>query len=232
MWGNDDIERVDKVISSVPSMFGYRDELTVHLPDLPVPVFANPRFVGTEFATEFAVRYVRHLSAAEVDYRCVRAYLNRDRFGPLQFPLKRFINRLDINICSSGIEFFAEMGWRDSLDGLLMLKDNRSFGTITIYLPDWMQYRPSFFEFLELTRPFFRKFREYSMDVKILGYDFFNPIGDDTEDIYSEQLNHYFDGTPEEWLDMKAKEIKEIPDAKQRRACKGVRNPGSWRKLS
>jgi hypothetical protein len=215
-------------MSSVPTNIQWRDQPAAHLPDLPVPIFANPRFVGTEFATEFALRYVRALSAAEIDYRCVRAHLNHDRFGSLHFPLKTFINCLTITVGEGFgytlLEAFAETAWRDSLDSLLTLKDNRSV-RIIIYLPTWMQYRVKLFEVLEVTRPFFSKFRENSMDVKILGHDFFDPIGDDTEEIFSEQLNHYFDRTPEAWLDMKTREIKEIPNAKQRRACRGVRNP-------
>ncbi|USP80337.1 uncharacterized protein yc1106_07611 [Curvularia clavata] len=234
LWSSHDIKCVDKVMSSVPAGIRYQNQPAVHLPDLPVPIFANPSLVGTEFAAEFALRYVRALTAAEIDHRCVRAHLNRDRFGSLHFPFKRFINCLTITVgCDSFgfIESFAEAAWRDSLDALLTLKDDRSI-KIIIYLSTWMQYRVRLFEVLEVTRPFFYKFRENSMNVKVFGYDFFNPIEDDTGDIYSEQLNHYFDRTPEEWLDMKAKEIKEIPDAKQRRACKGVRNPGFRRNPS
>ena len=60
------------------------------------------------------------------------------------------------------------------------------------------------------------------MDVRVLGYDFFNPIEDDSEWIFSEQLNYYFNGTPEEWLEMKTKEVKEIADTRQRKACKSI----------
>ena len=52
-------------------------------------------------------------------------------------------------------------------------------------------------------------------------------MGDYSEGVFSEQLNYYFDQTPEEWLDMKAKEIREIKDAEQRRDCKGVRTLSS-----
>lgn len=109
----------------------------------------------------------------------------------------------------------AETAWRDTLGSLLTLKDNRSV-RIVIYLHTWMEYRTKLFEVLEITRPFFCIFRENSMDVSTLGYDLFNPIGDGTEEIFSEQLNYYFDRTLEEWLDTKAKEIKEIPNTKQR----------------
>lgn len=222
-------------MSRVPANIAYQDRPAEHSSDLPVPIFANPRFFGTDFASEFALRYVRALNGAEIDYRCVRAHINRDRFGSLEFPFKKFINCLTIavgEIDGYGLDPpFAETAWRDSLDSLLGLKDNRSV-KIIVYLPERVQYQKRFFEILEATRPFFHIFGENSMDVKILGYDFFNPIEYDPENIFSEQLNRYFDGTAEEWLDMKAKEIKEIPEAKQRKACKGVRHPLFIRKSS
>lgn len=206
------------------------------MPDPSVPRFADSRFVGTEFATEAATRYFRALTGAEINYRCVRAHLNRSRFGCMDFPLKKIINNLTISLpdCieyNYGTMYLAKTALADSLDSLLMLKENRDV-KIVIYLPEMMQYHKMLFEFLEVCRPFHSLFRDAKMDVKILGYDFFNPIEDDSDDMFSEQLNQYFDRTPDEWLDMKAKEIKEIPDEKQRRACKGVGNPWPCRKPS
>ncbi|KAJ6192586.1 hypothetical protein J3E72DRAFT_434682 [Bipolaris maydis] len=102
-----------------------------------------------------------------------------------------------------------------------MLKGNRHL-KVKIYLPWHIQYKKGLFEVLETIRPFLATFRNANMNVSVLGYDFFNPIDDDSEWIFSEQLDYYFHGTPEEWLEMKAKEIKEIADAKQRKACKGI----------
>jgi hypothetical protein len=71
----------------------------------------------------------------------------------------------------------------------------------------------------------FLTFREANIDIKVLGYDFFSTTEDDDTDIFSEQLNYYLTArTPKEWLDMKAKEIKEIPRGPLRQRCKRVRN--------
>lgn len=64
------------------------------------------------------------------------------------------------------------------------------------------------------------------MDVKVLGYDFFSTTEDYDADVFSEQLNYYLTaGTPEEWLEMKAKEIKEMPRGPFRQRCKRVSGP-------
>lgn len=228
LWSSYEIKWLDEAISSIPFETQYNRQPAENLPDLPVPQFANSNFVGTDFASEAAQRYFRALTGAEIDYRCVRANLDRERFGPMYLPFKKVVNPLIISVGDdSWVYTFGQIQYAkamliDSLDSLLTLKDDPDM-KIIIYLSPNMQYRKMFFEFLEIARPFFYQLRDANMDVKILGYDFFNPIEDDTKDVFSEQLNCYFDRTPEEWLDMKAKEIREVKDAKQRRACRGVR---------
>ncbi|XP_014558899.1 hypothetical protein COCVIDRAFT_24632 [Bipolaris victoriae FI3] len=226
LWGDEHAERLDEALSITPDALKISEQPILDLPHLSVPPFANSRFVGIEFASEAATRYFRAITVAEIDYRCVRAHINRNRFGPMCFPIKEIISRLTISVYENslyglGMSGFAKTALEDSLDSLLMLKSNRHL-KVKIYLPWRIQYKKSLFQVLETIRPFSATFRNANMDVRVLGYDFFNPIEDDSEWIFSEQLNYYFDGTPEEWLEMKIKEVKEIADARQRKACKGI----------
>ncbi|KAF5849233.1 hypothetical protein GGP41_006155 [Bipolaris sorokiniana] len=236
LWDDKHAEHLDAALSIIPDAVKISDQPILDLPPLSVPPFANSEFVGIEFASEAATRYFRAITVAEINHRCVRAHLNRNRFGPMCFPIKEAINSLTISVDENssyglGMSRFAKTALEDSLDSLLMLKSNRHL-KVKIYLPCRIQYKKGLFEVLETIRPFFATFRDANMDVRVLGYDFFNPIEDDSEWIFSEQLNYYFNGTPEEWLEMKTKEVKEIADTRQRKACKSVRNScsiGKWR---
>ncbi|KAL6156903.1 hypothetical protein ACJBU6_04486 [Exserohilum turcicum] len=226
LWSDEDIERLDAAISFIPYVVTVHDQPAVDLLDLPVPRYANSSFVGNEFASEVAMRYFRALTGAAIDYRCVRAHLNRSYFGPMHLTMKDVIKNVVMTIsrvayCSYGTKVFAADALADSLESLFILKDHRNL-PIEIYLDHTLQYKPALFEILEIIRPMFLQFRDAKMNVKVLGYDFFNPIDDRSQDVFSEQLNYYFDLSPEEWLDMKAEEIKAIPDKKQRMACKGI----------
>jgi hypothetical protein len=198
--------------------------------DLPVPPFANSHLVGNEFAQETATYYFRMRRIAEVDYRCVRAYLERDRFGPMPFLVKNVIRRLVIKIdwdmCKhtyfgeDSREDFAYDALADSIASLLILRHHKDMA-IEIYLHPDMQFCPSLYRVLETMKPGYLSLREANVNIKVLGYEWFS-VMDADDDTTSEQLNCYFTRTPEEWLDMKAKEIRAILEAKLRKRCKRV----------
>jgi hypothetical protein len=202
------------------------DQSTMAPIDLPVPRFANAHFMGNDFAEEAATYYFRVRRIAEIDYRCVRAYLERDRFGPLIFLVKNAIRRLTIKIdwdmCKgtySG-EDFAYEALSDSMDSLHLLQNHKDMA-IEIFLHTDMQFCPSLYRVLDTIMPVFLLLREANVNIKVLGYEWFSQVDAD-DDATSEQLNYYFTRTPEEWLDMKAEEIKAIPEAKLRRRCRRV----------
>ncbi|KAI4692729.1 uncharacterized protein J4E88_001097 [Alternaria novae-zelandiae] len=168
-WTEEHIRSLNDAISFVPK-YHSADEAGTGVQYLPVPRFANAALVGEEFASEAATTYFKDLSNVELDYRYVRAYLERDRFGSMAFSFKDAIRRLVITIDEDYV---------------------------------------------------FLMIREANMDVKVLGYDFFSTTEDYDADVFSEQLNYYLTaGTPEEWLEMKAKEIKEMPRGPFRQRCK------------
>lgn len=149
------------------------DQPAVDLPDLQVPTFGNADFVGTEFASEVATRYFRTLMSAEVDYRCARADLNRNRFGPMDFSLKEVLRNLTIKIYQHPKRIYKSKGvaitaLSDSLDGLLMLKDHQDL-TTTICLDERLQYGKDLFHVLETIRPMFYKLGNTDMKFKVLG---------------------------------------------------------------
>jgi hypothetical protein len=225
LWTEEHLESMDKAISFVPN-YSSPDESVVSAPELPVPRFANATFVGVDFASEAAARYFRVLSGAELDYRYVRAHIERDHFGPMPFAVKNDIRRLVMKIDESAYpgRWIAPAALTDSMNSLLMLKDHHDI-SIRVYLESELQWSLAFYQALELIKPVFMMLREINIDIKVLGYDFFSTTEDDDADIFSEQLNHYLTAdTPEEWLDMKAREIKEMPRGLPRRRCKRVRN--------
>ena len=173
LWSSNDISRLDTAISSIPFDFEHRRLPNVKFSDISVPLFANSKFVGTEFAFEATLRYFKALTSAEIDYRCVRPNLERDRFGPMHLPLKKVMNPLIISMNHTwaytfGQTQFEKRQLKDSLDSLLTLKDDRDI-KIIIYLCPTMQRKKILFEFLEIARPFFHTFRDANMDVKFMG---------------------------------------------------------------
>ncbi|KAL1800253.1 hypothetical protein ACET3X_000595 [Alternaria dauci] len=224
LWTGEHVESMDEVISFVPKQY-FLDEAATNAPELPVPRFANVTFVGVDFASEAATRYFRVLSGAELDYRYVRAHLERNHFGPMVFAVKKDIRCLVMKIEETAMTIYpgkriALDALTDSMNSLLMLKDYQDI-SIKIYLEAGMQSSLAFYQALEAIKPVFMTLREANIDIKVLGYDFFSTTEDDDEDIFSEQLNHYLTaGTPEEWLDMKAREIKKLPRGLPRKRCK------------
>ncbi|KAB2105704.1 hypothetical protein AG0111_0g5635 [Alternaria gaisen] len=224
LWTGEHVKSMDKAISFVPQHC-FSDEAVINAPELPVPRFANVTFVGLEFASEAATRYFRVLSSAELDYRYVRAHLERNRFGPMRFSVKNEIRRLVMTIDESAGTIYpgtriAREALNDSMNSLLMFKDHQNI-SIEIYLEAGMQWSLAFYQALEVIKPVFMTLREANIDIKVLGYDFFSTTEDDDTDILSEQLNHYLTaGKPEEWLDMKAREVKSIPRGLLRQRCK------------
>jgi hypothetical protein len=227
LWTEDHVESMDRACSFAPAWY-FSDEAAINAPDLPVPRFANATFVGVDFASEAAARYFRVLSGTELDYRYVRAHIERDHLGPMAFAVKDDIRRLVITIDESGGTIYtgrriACRALNDSMNSLLMLRDHQNL-SVRIYLESDMQWSLAFYQALEAIKPVFLTLREANIDIKVLGYDFFSTTEGDDTDIFSEQLNYYLTArAPKEWLDMKAKEIKEIPRGPLRQRCKRVR---------
>jgi len=228
-WTEEHIRSLNDAISFVPK-YHSADEAGTGVQYLPVPRFANAALVGEEFASEAATTYFKDLSNVELDYRYVRAYLERDRFGSMAFSFKDAIRRLVITIDEdygniySG-KWIACRALYDNMKSLLMLRDRQEL-SVEIYLESDMQWNLALFQALETIKPVFLMIREANMDVKVLGYDFFSTTEDYDADVFSEQLNYYLTaGTPEEWLEMKAKEIKEMPRGPFRQRCKRVSGP-------
>jgi hypothetical protein len=234
MWTDKLVSEMDELVDAMDkrvSDFRMSPDMkcaTTTVPDLSVPQFANADFMGNDFAQEATSWYYRTRRIAEVDYRWVRAYLERDSFGPTRLLVRNTIRPLTVKIDWDifknqyfGREKFAYDALKDSMDSLRMLQDHRDM-TIEIYLHRDLQFCPSLYRILETIRPSYLLFRGAKIDMKVLGYEWFGPMGDGTSDSTSEQLNHYFTRTPEEWLNMQAKEIKVISEAKLWRHCKRV----------
>jgi hypothetical protein len=226
LWTEECIESMDGAISFAPRYY-FSDEAGTNVLDLPVPRFANATFVGVDFASEAAARYFRSLSNAEIDYRYVRAHLERNNFGPMEFAVRDNIQHLVMRVDETYGTIFpgkriASRALDDSMNSLLMLKDNRNL-RVEIYLEPGMQWSMAFYQALEVIKPVFLTLCEANIDIRVLGYDFFSTTEDDDADIFSEQLNYYLTAaSPGEWLDMKAKEIKEIPPGPLRQRCNRV----------
>jgi hypothetical protein len=226
LWMGQYIESMDQAISFAPKYY-LSDEAGTTAPDLPVPRFANATFVGVDFASEAAARYFRSLSNAELDYRYVRVHLERNNFGPMEFAVRDNIQHLVMTIDEKHGTIYpgkriASRALDDSMNSLLMLKDNRSL-RVEIYLEPGMQWSLAFYQALEVIKPVFLTLCEANINIRVLGYDFFSTTEDDDADIFSEELNRYLTAaTPVEWLDMKAKEIKEMPPGPFRQRCNRV----------
>jgi hypothetical protein len=224
LWTDELVHELDNKISAF-AMATRMDQDTMEAIDPPVPPFANSHLVGNEFAGEAAVHYFRMRMVAEVDYRCVRAYLERTRFGPMPFLVQSVIRRLAIKIdwdmCKyySG-EIFEHEALKDSMESLRVLQDHKDM-TIEIYLHPDLQFCRSLYHLLETIKPGYLQLREANVDIRVLGYKWFSGMEAHT-DTTSEQLNYYFTRTPKEWLELKADEIKTIPDEKLRRLSKRV----------
>ncbi|KAH6872693.1 hypothetical protein BKA58DRAFT_438797 [Alternaria rosae] len=224
LWMEEQIKSMDQAISFVPKHHSL-DEAGTKVQDLPVPRFANAALVGEDFASEAVATYFRDLSKFELDYRYVRACLERDHFGSMPFSFKEAIRHLVITVDEDFGNLYsgkkiACRALSDSMNSLLMLRERQCL-SVEIYLGPDMQWRLALFQALEVIKPVFLMLRKANIDVKILGYDFFSTTEDDDADVLSEQLNIYFTAsTPEEWLEMKAKEIKEMPQGPLRQRCK------------
>jgi len=195
---------------------------SMETPEISVPRFANATLVGIEFASEAAVLYFRALIGAEIDYRCARAHLERENVGEMPCPVAKTIRRLTIKIEEE------YTGWaidykvlKECMQSLLLLKDHDGI-CIEIYLNSSIQYSGALFRVLETIKPVFLALCATKVKIKVLGYNFFSLLEDKSGDVFSEQLNYYFMGTPQEWLDMKKIENREIQEVLLRNQCKRV----------
>ena len=235
LWTEDYVEELDSVISArdAPPWLSSSD---ISSSNLPVPFFADAAIVGSEFAKEAAVWYFRMLTGAEINYRHVRGYLERDTFGSMTFMPRDVINILTIDV---RFEFnsrvtgeIAYAALRDSMNSLSLLQDQKNLSTIEIYLSQSLQFSRALFHVLDIIAPAYHALEgRAGPKIKVMGYQFFTPAwrneGEPTTKKKScatvELMNYYFAGTPEEWLAMKEEEIKADPKPQRRQKCYEVR---------
>lgn len=221
LWTNKRVRIMDESLSSYSGKKSL-GQAGVQTAEIPVPQFANSVFVGDVFASEAAALYFRTLIGAEIDYRCVRNHLEREKIGAMPFPLAKTIRRLTIKIEEEYIGWVIDYEvLKDCIQSLLMLKDHSGI-CVEIYLNSNIQYSGALFRVLETIKPVFFALRDTKVEIKVLGYNFFSLLEDDKSDAFSEQLNYYFMGTPQEWLEMKKTENREIPGVSLRNQCKRV----------
>jgi hypothetical protein len=243
LWDEDCVDFVDEHVSKaaprLPKLWGIPVKWAVPLDwVLPTPFFADTRFVGEQFAREAATWYFRHASNAEVHYRLVRAFFGMEKFGDMSFRPRDVIRRLTIEVAWSIYAWheFAYADFRENMEYLLTLPVKDDF-EIVIYLPRDMQFSRLFFHVLDTLKPIYKALVEKGMRVKVLGYQFFTPswkYGHDSDDemkleqareyTTAEQLNCYFDMTPETWFTMQAAEISAIRQPQRRAKCFEVRH--------
>ncbi|KAG9381428.1 hypothetical protein A1F94_008748 [Pyrenophora tritici-repentis] len=219
LWTKKRVRDMDESLSSSPRK-KHLGQTSMEMPEILVPQFANAAVVGAEFASEAAALYFRTLIGAEIDYRCVRAHLERETVGTMPCSVAKTIRRLTVKIEEGYIGWVIDYeALKDCMQSLLMLKD-RGGMCIEIYLNSSIQYSGALFRVLETIRPFYLALRDTKVKIKVFGYNFFSLLEDESDDVFSEQLNYYFMGTPEEWLKMKKMENQEILEAPLRNHCK------------
>jgi hypothetical protein len=231
LWDDLSTSRVDDQVD-LPYM---RQDEARHLRSwiLEVPHFADAKVVGESFAREAATWYFRSVTKAEIHYRLVRAFLNMESFGNMAFRPRNIIRRLTIDIAWEMLGYFthdvAYAELQENLETLQTLPVKEDF-EIIIYLSRDMQFSRTLFRVLETLRPIYTALVQKGMKVKILGYRFFTPQwrnpNDFREEVIpervcttAEQLNYYFEGTPEEWLDMKEAELQTIKQPQRKMKC-------------
>lgn len=203
---------------------------------LEAPLFADANFVGEASAREAATWFFRSVTRAEVDYRLLRAFLsNIDTFGNMAFRPREIVRRLTIDISWQMLGYYtndvthAEL--QDNLESLLALPAKEDF-EIVIYLSRDMQFSRTLFRVLKILRPIYTALVQKGIKVKVLGFGFFTPqwihrpdfrYEDEDKPEYvcttAEQMNYYFQGTPEEWLDMKEAELLTITQPLRKWKC-------------
>jgi hypothetical protein len=246
LWYEKPADELDQSIADLH--FGERNDMRERTSStLVAPYFADPRYTGEDFANEAAERFFSSLTQAEVHYQAVQGYLQIDTFDSLQMAPRDFIRRLTINIewsfsinpltrCSymSGHVASLDPAWTDlesNLDSLLRLPIKDSF-SIVIYLSRDLQFSRNLFCALDTIKPVYLTLVAKGMRVKVLGYRFFTPSwrlrtkfanGLDRSSQTAEQLNYYFDRTPEEWLSMVGTELEAIKQPQRKMGCLEVR---------
>jgi hypothetical protein len=219
LWDKDETDFVDGHISSSP--LGKSDPRFSSPWVINVPFFADTHFADTQFALEAAAYFFRSASTAEAHYRFVRAFCEMSKFGNLSIRPINIIRRLSINIAWQIYQWqdFSYSEFRENMEYLLTLPVKDDF-EIVIYLPRCMQFSRLLFHILETLRPIYKALVEKDMKMKVLGYDFF--LDDEAEVGMAEQLNYYFDRTPEMWFAMKEVEINAIQRQDRKIASFGV----------
>jgi hypothetical protein len=207
LWDKQETDCVDEAISSSPTSSSdhrFSSPWVIH-----APFFADAHIANSQFALEASTHFFRSVSNAEVHYRFVRAFCEMSTFGHMAIRPIDIIRRLSINIEWQIYQWrdFAYTEFRQSMEYLLTLPVKDDF-EIVIYLPRCMQFSRLLFHILETLRPIYKALAEKGMKIKVLGYDFF--LDDEAQVETAEQLNYYFDRTPEMWFAMKKVEIDAI----------------------
>jgi hypothetical protein len=185
------------------------------------PFFADARLVDPQFALEASIYFFRSISTAEVHYRFVRAFCEMSTFGNMSFRPINVIRRLTIDVAWLIYQWrdFAYTEFRENMEHLLTLPVKDDF-EIVIYLPWCMQFSRLLFHVLETLRPVYKALVEKNMKIKVLGYKFF--VEDEEKTETAEQLNYYFDTTPEKWLASKKLEINALSQGHRKVECISV----------
>lgn len=232
LWQGVDADFLDREISCVPEFFHRNDDNEWVLR---APFYAAADFVGPHFAREAALWYFQKLTNAEVDYKAVHDFLRMKEFGNQAFTpvttLRTLNIALDWDISNRSKEnyYIDQDALRFNLQSLLTLKPHEDF-SVVLYLDRNLQFSREMFHALETIRPIYHDVVKSGLNFKVLGFRFFTPAwrrnGSKkvTRPIKatSEQLNHYFEMNPEDWLVLIGKELNQIKQRDRRRACQQV----------
>ncbi|KAF2034049.1 hypothetical protein EK21DRAFT_57280 [Setomelanomma holmii] len=219
LWDEETRKRLDDLIGRSYHSLHESGELNNWI--LPGPFFTEPTYIGEHFAKEALTYFFRMVSQAEVHYRAINHFLEIDQFGRMEFRPIDILRVLTINVEWT----FRDLAYddlRENMESLLTLPVREDF-EIVIYIDRNLQFSRHLFHILELIRPVYHALVAEGVKIKVLGYRFFTvrwreqAIATDNDSDgpklqyeTAEQLNYYFNGTAEEWLQMKDAEIRKI----------------------
>jgi hypothetical protein len=231
LWDERSVDYVDSQLSSERKIEGNVHDSQDWI--LRVPSFADAKFVGEPFAREAATWFFRSVTGAEVHYCNLPAFFNMNQLGHMPFCPRDIIRRLIVSVkwsvASHRTREFAYAELQENLESLLTLLVKEDF-TINMYITSGMQFSCTLFRVLEIIRPYYYALVHKGHKVKVLGYRFctlswrkYDVIKEETSPertcTTAEQLNYYFDGTPEDWFAMNRAEIESMREPLRKEKC-------------
>ena len=233
LWDQTSRGRVEEWFS--PSTDAEDDDGSLQNCVLTAPHFAHATFVGEDFASEAVTWFFSMLKKPEVDYRRAQTYIQMKNFGSVTIRPIDVIRHLAIWVeCGMfGRPNYKDIPWenlRINLESLLGLpvRDNL---VLEIRISENLQFTHELFRVLVTIRPVYHALVEKQVNIKVLGNNFIIArLADDPKVAAeqgrprndAEQLNCYFDGTPEEWFLKKEVDILAIEEARRRISCMKV----------